>query len=387
MQISFAILRQQSGTSLPRWVTYTLDAEPEQTILDCLNQIKWDQDGSLAFRKNCRNTICGSCALRINGRSALACREKVGQCQQRDREAITIAPLGNLPVIKDLVVDMGRFWQTLESVDPYVSTHGRATPAREFLQSPARRDLLKAAGNCILCGACYSECQGVEANGNFVGPHALAKLQRTLADSRDNLTAARLEKANKIDGVWSCTRCYWCNDVCPMEVAPMERIGDIKREILAREDADSSRPVRHRKVLVELVERGGWIDERRFGFDVVGHGFRDWRGLASLLPLGLRLLVKGKLPLTFEPAEDTHIVGGLVAAVRHQTQSPPLLANQTTMNKPDESSPTSPEPVPTFGWNAYAERLNGRFAMIGFVALLVIELATGSGFLTWIGWR
>ncbi len=326
MQTSFEILRQQSGTSLPRSVTYTLEVEPEQTILDCLNQIKWEQDGSLAFRKNCRNTICGSCAMRIDGRSALACREKVSAYWGDRRTPIRIAPLGNLPVIKDLVTDMGRFWQNLEAVDPYVSTRGRAIPEREFLQSPAQRERLGAAGNCILCGACYSECQGVAANQEFAGPHALAKVQRTFTDSRDNAAAERLEKANGIDGVWGCTRCYWCNDVCPMDVAPMDRIGDIKQEILAREDADSSRPVRHRKVLVDLVARGGWIDERRFGLEVVGHHFRDLRGLASLIPLGLRLLARGKFPLIFEPADNVREVSSLIAAVRrtsHSDRTPP----------------------------------------------------------------
>ena len=389
MQVSFKILRQQPDTPLPSPATYTLETDPEQTILDCLNRIKWEQDGTLAFRKNCRNTICGSCALRINGRSALACGEKVGD-HLGDRPAnIEIAPLGNLPVIKDLVVDMGPFWQNLAAVDPYVSTRGRALPEREFLQVPEQRDRLKAAGNCILCGACYSECQGVVANSNFVGPHALAKTQRTLSDSRDNLAARRLQKADSLDGVWGCTRCHWCDDVCPMEVAPLERIGEVKRTILSHPKAKSGRAVRHRKVLVELVKQGGWIDERRFGFQVVGDNGRDWRGIASLVPLGLRMLAKGKFPLTFEPAANTTEVRSLIEAVQNQSPANLNIPKHPTMN--DTSTPETPaseaEVTPTLGWNAYAERLNGRFAMIGFIALLVLELITGQGLLTWMGLR
>src|SRR6476661_11215840 len=137
MQVLFKVIRQ-SQNSDPEVQTYTLDVEPGNTILDCLNRIKWEQDGSLAYRKNCRNTICGSCAMRINGRSALACKENVGSEVARfapDAEIpeITIAPLGNMPVIKDLVVDMQSFWNHLEAVDPYISTASRQIPEREFL--------------------------------------------------------------------------------------------------------------------------------------------------------------------------------------------------------------------------------------------------------------
>ncbi len=334
-QVLFKVIRQ-TADSTPQIQSYELEVEPGNTILDCLNQIKWEQDGSLAFRKNCRNTICGSCAMRINGRSALACKESAGselaRLQTIQENApqqpassgtapaiptLTIAPMGNMPVIKDLVVDMQSFWDTLEAVDPFVSTAGRQMPEREFLQSPEERDRLDQVGNCILCGACYSECNAREINPEFVGPHALAKAYRTVADSRDSQTEARLEKyAEGTQGVWGCTRCYYCNSVCPMEVAPMEQISKIKQEILNRQDDQSSRPVRHRKVLIELVKAGGWIDERQFGLKVVGNSFRDLQGLASLGSLGLRMLVRGKFPFSFEPSEGTEQVRSLIEAVQ-----------------------------------------------------------------------
>ncbi|MBD3881309.1 succinate dehydrogenase/fumarate reductase iron-sulfur subunit [Phormidium tenue FACHB-886] len=336
MQVLFKVIRQTTG-SAPHIQSYELDVEPGNTILDCLNRIKWEQDGGLAFRKNCRNTICGSCAMRINGRSALACKENIGselaRLQAIQAEApssagsvgateiptFTIAPMGNMPVIKDLVVDMQSFWDTLEAVDPFVSTAGRQIPEREFLQSPEERDRLNQVGNCILCGACYSECNAREVNPEFVGPHALAKAYRTVADSRDSQTEARLEKyAEGTQGVWGCTRCYYCNSVCPMEVAPMEQISKIKQEILDRQDDQSSRPVRHRKVLIDLVKEGGWIDERRFGVKVVGNSFRDVKGLASLGPLGLRMLVRGKFPFVFEPSEGTQQVRSLIESIQTQ---------------------------------------------------------------------
>ncbi|MGH2414368.1 MAG: succinate dehydrogenase/fumarate reductase iron-sulfur subunit, partial [Microcystaceae cyanobacterium] len=205
MEILFKIIRQQQDSS-PIVQTYLLDVEGGNTILDCLNRIKWEQDGTLAFRKNCRNTICGSCAVRINGRSALACKENVGSEIAKLQQTlptgshtnvipeIIIAPLGNMPVIKDLVVDMSSFWNNLETVTPYVSTAGRNIPEREFLQTPEERSRLDETGNCIMCGACYSECNAREVDPDFVGPHALAKAYRMVADSRDSKTESRLEE-------------------------------------------------------------------------------------------------------------------------------------------------------------------------------------------------
>lgn len=328
MQIIFKIVRQTQNSS-PHIQTYQLEVEPANTILDCLNRIKWEQDGSLAFRKNCRNTICGSCAMRINGRSALACKENIGSELHRsvktatDSESIPeiiVAPMGNMPVIKDLVVDMGSFWNHLEAVAPYVSTGARKVPEREFLQTPQERSQLDQTGNCIMCGACYSDCNGREVNPDFVGPHALAKAYRMVADSRDTETEDRLETYNKgIQGVWGCTRCFNCNAVCPMGVAPLDQITKIKQEILASDDVPNSRPIRHRQVLVELVKQGGWIDERSFALQVVGNFFHDLRGLLSIGPLGLRMLVKGKFPLTFEPSTGAAEVGALIKSIQEES--------------------------------------------------------------------
>lgn len=356
MQVCFKIIRQEQSAP-PNVQTYFLDVDPSSTILDCLNRIKWEQDGTLAFRKNCRNTICGSCSMRINGRSALACKENIRGELERLKQIssnmlaiegsapsgldappeIMLAPMGNLPVIKDLIVDMQRFWANLQTVDPYVSTAGRQVPEREFLQTPEERARLNQSGNCILCGACYSECNACEVDSSFVGPHALAKAYRLVADSRDQQTEERLEKYNRgTEGVWGCTRCYYCNAVCPMGVAPLDQIGKIKEAILDRKNAQTSRSIRHRKVLIDLVKQGGWIDERRFGLQVVGNSFRDLKGLLSLGPLGLRMVTKGKFPLHFEKSEGTDTVRSLIETV--QTLDPAQKVEDTTTTD-------TPEPV------------------------------------------
>lgn len=321
MQVEFQIFRQQPPAP-PRMHSFQVETHPGATILDCLLEIKWQQDGSLAFRKNCRNTICGSCAMRINGRAALACQQHVEE-ELRQNHTITIAPLGNLPVVKDLIVDMTEFWQNLSQVDPYVSSQSRQVPEREFLQSPQERDQLGQAGNCILCGACYSDCNAREINPQFVGPHALAKANRLTRDSRDDHQVERLQRHDSLAGVWGCTRCLNCNTVCPMGVAPLDQITQIKQQILARYSDRSpllaaSRAIRHRKTLVDLVRSGGWIDERRFGLEVVGQRGRDLKGLLSLAPLGLRMLRRGKFPFRFKASTGTSEVSRLIDAVRQE---------------------------------------------------------------------
>ncbi len=417
MQVCFQIQRQTVGEHSPRVETFVLEASPNTTILECLNQIKWEQDGSLAFRKNCRNTICGSCAIRVNGRPALACKQTLqaevklaalahpaaiaaqGAAQPEERlsppPTIEIQPLHNFPVIKDLVVEMNQFWQNLAQVDPYVSTAARAvTPEREFLQSPVERAALNQAGNCIMCGACYSECNAKSVNPQFVGPHALAKAYRMLADTRDERTSERLTQYTRdLSGVWGCTRCFNCNSACPMDVAPLDQITQIKTQRLAQaSDSSESRSVRHRRAMIDLVTQGGWIDERRFGLIVMGNRFRDLNGLLSLVPLGIRMLAKGKFPASFEPSESTQAVGALIETIKLRTSLPKGSAFMTPLPQvPGSSNEKEPQklslsqPEPKLGWTAYAEQINGRFAMIGLVILLLLEVLTHQSLLTWLG--
>lgn len=415
MQVCFQIQRQTAAEHSPRVETFVLEASPNTTILECLNQIKWEQDGSLAFRKNCRNTICGSCAIRVNGRPALACKQTLqaevklaalahpviapqGSAQPEELPpppTIEIQPLHNFPVIKDLVVEMDQFWQNLAQVDPYVSTAARAvTPEREFLQSPVERAALNQVGNCIMCGACYSECNAKSVTPEFVGPHALAKAYRMLADTRDDQTAERLAQYTQdLSGVWGCTRCFNCNSVCPMDVAPLDQITYIKTQRLAQpSDPSEPRSVRHRRAMIDLVAQGGWIDERRFGLTVMGNHLRDLNGLLSLMPLGIRMLAKGKFPAAFEPSGDTQTVGALIKTIKlktsltkgssFMTQVPPA-SKLSNVNEPQKLSLNQPEPK--LGWTAYAEQINGRFAMVGLVILLLLEVLTHQTFLAWLG--
>jgi len=252
MDIILKIHRQQPNQA-PQLQRYTLTVQPTTTILDCLNQVKWEQDGSLAFRKNCRNAICGSCAMGVNGRSVLACKENIRSELERLQNSkmlvtedglpvLSITPMGNMPVIKDLVVEMQGFWRGLLEVDPIVRSNPIVPPDRELLQTPAQRAQLNPMDQCVLCGACYSQCEAKRIDPQFVGPHALARAYRLVLDSRDDRTPDRLDQYNQISkGVWGCTNAHYCNAACPVGVNPHDQIEFLRQAVLQHQNQNSVR--------------------------------------------------------------------------------------------------------------------------------------------------
>lgn len=177
-----------------------------------------------------------------------------------------------------------------------------------------------------------------------------------------------------------------------MEVAPLDQITQIKERRLAQTALSEPRSIRHRRAMVNLVAQGGWIDERRFGLEVVGNRFRDLRGLWSLIPLAIRMIAKGKFPVTFEPSQSTETVGKLIQATQQRTllvkglsfvTQAPQMPNPSNSPNPELSSLNEAEPK--LGWSTYSEKINGRFAMIGFVLLLMLEVLTHQTFLDWLG--
>lgn len=199
------------------------------TVLQALEWVKGEMDGSLTFRRSCRASICGSCGMYINGRSRLACKTKVcdllGGNEAKNIAAakerlIEIAPLKNQPVIKDLVVDIQPFYQKVKNIVPFVQDG----PEKEQHVSKDSFSQVNMVSNCIMCGLCYSDCTAMVENPLFTGPAALAKAYRFVADPREGNKKKRLQELSADNGVWDCTRCGMCIDACPKGVAPMEAI-------------------------------------------------------------------------------------------------------------------------------------------------------------------
>jgi len=211
----------------PRQVTYVVEAEPTDRVLDLLNRIKWYQDGTLTYRRSCMQGICGSDAMVINGRNRLACKTLVKDVPQ----PIVVAPLLGLRVIKDLVVDLDPFFAHFEEVLPYLINHERP-PERERLQLPAERARYDDTTKCILCAACTAACPLFWANGRFIGPQAIVMAHRFVFDSRDQGKAERLAVLNDRFGAWGCRDVGNCTEVCPRGIQVQDAIDQCKREVL-----------------------------------------------------------------------------------------------------------------------------------------------------------
>ena len=211
----------------PYYQEYALAVPEGMTVLEALLRIQADQDGSLAFRYACRGAVCGSCAMVINGQVDLACRTQV---RGLGKETITVEPLRNLPLLKDLVVDMEPFFEHNLAIQPWLQPAG-PDPERERLVDPVQWAEAEPSTNCILCASCQSVCPAAERDPQYLGPAALAKHYRFLADVRDGADEARLALVDSEQGVWGCDMVWNCVEVCPKGVPPTQGIGKTRARI------------------------------------------------------------------------------------------------------------------------------------------------------------
>ena len=180
---TFVIRRYDPDTRETYDQSFEVDVQPGQTVLDCLNAIKWEQDGTLSFRMSCRHAICGSCAMKVNGSSMLACQTQVSEAAAGG-DPVRVGPMGNQPVIKDLVVDTAKFVSQFERAQTWLEPpEGQEPPTKEYRQPVEEFDHWSHASTCIHCGACYSDCTVAAVDENFLGPAALAKAYRFVMDS------------------------------------------------------------------------------------------------------------------------------------------------------------------------------------------------------------
>ena len=240
-------------------VSYELEAPEWACLLDVLDLIKDRHDGTLAYRKSCRMMICGSCGMRMDGRAVLACKERMKPIVESGHVPV-ISPMGNLPIIKDLVVDMGPFWQKIRDVKPWLDSGYDEASERERVVSQQQMNVIQKEALCIMCGCCVSECNAMEADPDFRGPAALAKGMRFVGDPRDETAVERLDELNDEHGIWDCTRCYFCNERCPKGVDPRDAIAKLGAESV-KEGIDWDMGVKHAKWFVTSTKTTGWLRE------------------------------------------------------------------------------------------------------------------------------
>lgn len=228
MRIILKVFRYQPEKSdKPYYDTFEIKAEPTDRVLDLLEYVRGDIDGTLAFRRSCAHGVCGSDAMRINGKNRLACKVLVKDLGTTE---ITIAPILGLKVLRDLIVDMKPFFAQYESILPYL-INDEHEPEKERLQTPEERLLIEDTTKCILCAACTTSCPSYWANNRYIGPAAIVNAHRFIYDSRDRGAAKRLKVLGSPDGVWRCRTVFNCTLACPREIKITKAIADVKNTL------------------------------------------------------------------------------------------------------------------------------------------------------------
>ncbi len=214
----------------PHWQSFTVRAEPSDRVLDALHTAKWEQDGTLSFRRSCAHGVCGSDAVMINGANALACIALVRDAAGPSGGRVTVEPIRGLPVIKDLVVDMEPFFAQYRSVLPYL-VNDDDPGWTERRQSPEERARYDDTTKCILCAACTTACPIYWGNSGYVGPAAIVNAHRFIFDSRDQAGEQRLDILNQRSGVWRCRTAFSCSEACPRGIKVTQAIQEVKRAV------------------------------------------------------------------------------------------------------------------------------------------------------------
>jgi len=293
----------ESGEA-PYWDEHTVELEPHRSVLEGILQARDRFDGSIGIRCSCRQAICGSCGVRVNGEPALACNTHLDAAMRGAREgAIEVEPMGNMPVIKDLIVDMDAVhWTKVRRVTPWL-INKQPVPEREYLVDHDSMVDVTQTMACIQCGACVSDCLAMEVDPGFIGPAALAKAYRFVGDPRDDRQFERLnDLAQDPQGIFDCTHCFRCVEACPKDVDPMGQIMRLRR--IATSDyeiVDPNNGRRHEAAFTTLVRGYGLNHESELL--ARSYGGNSWFGkfapaagkeLLSSLPLIIKGVLRGK---------------------------------------------------------------------------------------------
>jgi succinate dehydrogenase / fumarate reductase iron-sulfur subunit len=294
----------ESGEA-PYWVEHTIELEPHRSVLEGILQAKARFDGSIGIRCSCKAAICGSCGVRINGQPGLACHTHLDRARDAARDGvIEIEPMGNMPIIKDLVVDMDAVhWKKVQRVTPWL-LNKQPVPEREYIVPRESMVDVTQSMACIQCGACVSDCLSMEVDPLFIGPAALAKAYRFVGDPRDAEQYERLKDlAEDPHGIYDCTHCFKCIEACPKGVAPMNQIMRLRRRAgTDHHIVDRNNGERHEAAFVTLVKDHGLLWEAELL--PRSHGGNSWFGkfapkaaleLADSLPVIVKGLLRRKV--------------------------------------------------------------------------------------------
>jgi len=290
-EVAFRVLRfNPEQDEKPHYETFQVKIDNRMTVLDALENIKHEQDASLTFRRSCRSGICGSCAMKINRLAKLACKTRAKTEADKHGEVLA-EPMENMPPIRDLVVDMAEFWREIDRGTPWlVWGESLVGSSKENLLTNEQQQVSGKLADCILCGACFSDCVSRVFDKNFAGPASLAKIHRFVADPRDKAGVKRVPGLIEM-GLWSCTHCYFCWSQCPRDVRPVAAISALR--VLSFSAGDMSQGARHVDAFMESVKSSGMLNEATLYLKTM-----RWTTIRDF-DLILKMTIKGKAPLPF----------------------------------------------------------------------------------------
>jgi len=290
--VTFKVFRFNSETDyLPMYKEYKMEVTSEEVVLDILDRIKWDIDGSFSYRRSCRHGICGACAIKVNGRSTLACKERMFDMIELFGNELTLDPLSQKRAIKDMIIDKSDFWEKHAAVTPYLVDEIDEHPESENIVSPEDEHKLLDADLCIQCGACHYACPVIEINEEYFGPAQFAKAYRFNADVRDNAKTERLEKVREMGpGVWDCVKCFECAEACPKDVDPIGKITKLHNQLFEEGMAQDNVATRHAVGFKHSIVKHGLLDEG----ELVRYS-EGTLGVMKHLPEAIAMFKKGKI--------------------------------------------------------------------------------------------
>jgi succinate dehydrogenase / fumarate reductase iron-sulfur subunit len=352
----------QSGDAA-YWDDHVVDLKGSQSVLDALLQVRDEKDGSVGIRCSCQQAICGSCGVRVNGKPSLACNTHLEDAAKREYAAdgpaaqdgappiVTVEPMGNMPVIRDLIVDMDAVhWKKIRRVTPWL-LNKEPVPEREYIVPRESMIDITQTMACIQCGACVSDCLSMEIDPLFIGPAALAKAYRFVGDPRDAQHHERLTDLSEDEhGLYDCTHCFNCIDACPKDVAPMSQIMRLRR--IAGTDfeiEDRNNGHRHEKAFVKNVERNGLLHEADLLPDSYGGKFHPHAmpELVGSLPTAAKGMMRGKMTpgkVLLHPHKAPKAVKQIFKKIEGQGERFEL--NLYVVGYEDEPEPSVPDAPP-----------------------------------------
>ena len=303
-KITWKVFRFNKATDyLPYYDTIEMEVSKDEVVLDVMNRIKWEHDGSFSYRRSCRHGICGSCAVKVNGKPTLSCKDNVFELVDIFGDELILEPQDINRAYKDMVIDKGDFWGKYDTVKPYLIDDIEEHPESENIVSIEDTEKIDEADYCIQCGNCYYACPAVDVNSDYLGPAALTKAWRFNADVRDNACEQRLDIINELgSGIWDCVKCNECAEACPKEINPIDKITKLHQQTFEYDKAKNNVAVRHAVGFKWSIQKHGILDEGELVRYSEGN-----IGVMKHIPEAIAMYKKGKIVMPWNMPKSKNL--------------------------------------------------------------------------------